>query len=303
MKICIFGKNNIQSMTNEDFYFDKELNYKILHINYHPTHSHGAIILPFTVIILCKKGSAKLQFNLETYNLEQDSILCMHPNTTLKPLEMSGDAECMVLTFAQDAVIDSTIGFRVEYLGNIFANPYKKLDDECEKQIIYNLFNTLDYYSKLEQRFERNTDFVYGIIRNIIITVAEFAKKESGFSAFSGNTYTTTDNYFRTFMKLLSEHSKTQHNVAFYADKLCITPKYLNEICRKKTKKTAKEVITRNVIAQIKNALIVSGTSVQRIAYDFNFCDQSSFGKYFKKAVGVAPMAFRNKHSQLSEDD
>jgi AraC-like DNA-binding protein len=101
---------------------------------------------------------------------------------------------------------------------------------------------------------------------------------------------------------LLSEHCKTQHNVAFYADKLCITPKYLNEICRKKANKTAKDVITKAVIARIKNSLIISGTSVQRIAYEFNFCDQSSFGKYFKKAVGMAPLAFRNKHSEYTEE-
>lgn len=290
-------------MTNEDLYFDKELNYRILHSGGNQKHLHHTIIVPFSLLVLCSKGSAKIQFNLESYTIHQDSIFCIHPNATLNPIDVSEDFECTILAFAQDAIIDSTIGFRVEYLGNIFVNPYKQLHNELEKQIIHNLFNILDSYSNLEKRFERNTDFVYGTIRNIIITLAEFSKNNSENEIFSNNTFSTTDSYFRDFISLITDHSKTQHNVAFYADKLCITPKYLNEICRKKTKMTAKEVITRSVIAQIKNALVVSGTSVQRIAYDFNFCDQSSFGKYFKKAVGMAPMAFRNKQTKLIEED
>ena len=285
-------------MTNEDFYFDTELNYKIVKLSSgeHSNHFDQTIIVPFPLLILCTNGNAIVEYNLEKYTISKDSLFCIFPNTTLKPLEVSEDFEGTALAFVKDAIIDSTIGFKIEYLGNIFVTPIKNFENEQEKTIIKNLFDTLYAYSLLDKRFERNTDFVYGIIRNIIITLAEITQKASSQKLVNATSFTTTDNYFRDFMNLLSQHSKTQHNVAFYADNLCITPKYLNEICRKKTKKTAKEVITRAVIAQIKNALIVSGTSVQRIAYDFNFCDQSSFGKYFKKAVGIAPMAFRNQH-------
>lgn len=285
-------------MTNEDLYFDKGLNYKVIHTNGKNAYKlSDTIIVPFPIIILCNEGNAKVLYNLEPYSISKNSIFCMFPNTSLKAISTSSDLDCTILAFDKDTIIDSTIGFKVEYFGGVFAKPYKMLNHEIEKEIILNLFSTLDLYSKLERKFERNFDFVYSTIRNIIITLAEMTKNDAEKQPFNGAVYTTTDNYFRDFMQLLSQYSKTQHNVAFYADKLCITPKYLNEICRKKTQHTAKEVITRSVIAQIKNALIISGTSVQRIAYDFNFCDQSSFGKYFKKAVGMAPMAFRNKHN------
>ncbi len=290
-------------MTNNDLYFDTKLNYKIISLSgdKHSNQLDHSFIVPFPVFILCHAGSAKVQFNAENLTLHKDSLLCIYPNVALKPIEVSEDFQGIALAFSQEAVIDSTTGFKIEYFANIFVTPLKKLDNPLERNIISNLFDTLHTYSLLEKRFERNTDFVYGNVRNIILTLAEFTHKNAE-KRFSANTFSTTDNYFREFMKLLSQHSKTQHNVAFYADKLCITPKYLNEICRKKTQKTAKEVITRAVIAQIKSALMVSGSSVQRIAYEFNFCDQSSFGKYFKKAVGLAPMAFRNKHNDTPEE-
>lgn len=291
-------------MKNEDLYFDSELNYKIIQLSSEERDLNFGqpIIVPFPILVLCNSGSAKVLFNLEQYTITNDILFCMYPNASLKPIEVSDDFQCTILAFSQDAIIDSTTGFKLEYFANIFASPFKVLDNPIEKNIIVNQFDTLYSYSLLNARFDRNIDFVYGTIRNIIITLAEFTQKESNNKSTSLNSYSTTDSYFRDFMKLLSQYSKTQHNVAFYADKLCITPKYLNEICRKKTQKTAKEVITRTVIAQIKSALIVSGSSVQRIAYDFNFCDQSSFGKFFKKSVGLAPMAFRNKNSESQND-
>ncbi len=288
-------------MTNEDFYFDNELKYKAIGTDSPQIAEGDTIIVPFPLLILCTQGTAKIVYNLEPYTITKDTAFCMFPNTTLKAISVSDDIKCKTLAFDKEAVIDATTGFNIEYFGSVFANPLKQMKNEQDKLILNNLLEVLSTYSHLDKRFERNNDFVHGIIRNIIIALAEMYKIDNDKRHIGYSTFTTTDNYFREFMQLLSQYSKTQHNVAFYADKLCITPKYLNEICRKKTQKTAKEVITRSVIAQIKNALIISGTSVQRIAYDFNFCDQSSFGKYFKKAVGLAPMAFRNKHNTSGE--
>lgn len=285
-------------MNSENFHFEKGLNYKIFHI-VNPTRKHDPFMVSFPCIFYVKSGWARVSYNTEPYSIKQNDIFCIFPNKALKSIEISDDFNASAILFSPDVFIDSTIGFNAEYMTGIFRVPRKTLTDANVTQIFTNLFNTLDTYAEMSEKYERSSDFVYGIIRCMLISLAEMSKLNEKF--MTGTTYSTTDNYFREFIKLLSEHCKTQHNVAFYADKLCITPKYLNEICRKKTKHTAKEVITRSVIAQIKSALIVSGTSVQRIAYDFNFCDQSSFGKYFKKAVGLAPMAFRNKHLENPE--
>lgn len=288
-------------MNNEKFQFEKGKNYGIFHITT-PTHRDETILIPYPCFIHCSKGYAKVIYNTNTYTIEENTIFCVFANTTIKSIEESDDFNASIVVFSNDVIIDSTIGFKTEYLASIFSSPCKQIKDLTLKRLFSNLFDTLDTYNDIEKTFERSTDFVYGIIRCTLISLAELSNYETEKKSFYGNGFSTTDNYFRDFLKLLSVHCKTQHNVAFYADKLCITPKYLNEICRKKTKKTAKEVITRAVIAQIKNALMISGTSVQRIAYEFNFCDQSSFGKYFKKSVGMAPMAFRNKFNDNPEE-
>ena len=288
-------------MNGEKFHFEKGLNYSIFHISAPTRSSEQPFLVPFPCIIFCTNGVAKVSYNSEIHTIKKDSLFCVFSNTTLKAIDVSDDFQGSVILFSNDVIIDSTIGFKAEYLANIFRIPCKPLSNPIAKKIFFNMFDTLDAYNELSDKYERGFDFVYSIIRCMLIAIAEISKNDVEKELFPNTRFSTTDNYFRDFLRVLSEHCKTQHNVAFYADKLCITPKYLNEICRKKTKHTAKEVITRSVIAQIKSALIVSGTSVQRIAYDFNFCDQSSFGKYFKKAVGVAPMAFRNQYNENPE--
>ena len=289
-------------MNNEKFHFKKGFNYGIFHVS-NPTYKGEPFLVPYPCIIHCSCGYAKVSYNTETYTIRKDDVFCIFTNSSLRGIEVSEDFNASVVLFSKEAITDSTIGFKAEYLGAVFARPRKQLTSQTAKRLFSSLFDTLDTYNEMDDTFERNSDFVYGIIRCLLIALAEISKQGPNKDIFSNAGYSTSDKYFRDFLELLSEHCKTQHNVAFYADKLCITPKYLNEICRKKANKTAKEVITRAVIAQIKNALMVSGTSVQRIAYEFNFCDQSSFGKYFKKAVGIAPMAFRNKHYEFAEEE
>ena len=289
-------------MNSEKFIFEKGLNYSIFHVK-HPTQRTEPFIVPFPCLLLCTQGTAKIQYNMDTFNLDKDSIFCAIAGTTLKGVEVSEDYEGTVILFANEMLLETTSGFNAEYFASVFSQPCKQITDTHMKRIIHNLFYALDSYHEIDDKFNRSTDFVYNIIRSLIITLAETSQTTISKDSLNTQAFSSTDNYFKEFLQLLSLHSKTQHNVAFYADKLCITPKYLNEISRKKAKLTAKEVITRSVIAQIKSALIVSGLSVQRIAYDFNFCDQSSFGKFFKKSVGMAPLAFRNKHNGVAEEE
>ena len=61
-----------------------------------------------------------------------------------------------------------------------------------------------------------------------------------------------------------------------------------------KVRKSAGEWIDSYVIQEAKNLLRYSGKNVQQIAYELNFTNQSSFGKYFKNITGMSPTAFQN---------
>ncbi|MCD8179304.1 MAG: helix-turn-helix domain-containing protein [Tannerellaceae bacterium] len=82
--------------------------------------------------------------------------------------------------------------------------------------------------------------------------------------------------------------------MAFYADRLCITPRYLSFISRQVTRtKSAKDLINNHIILEIKVLLESTQLPVQEIAHRLNFPDQSYLGRYFKRYTGQSPSQYR----------
>ena len=106
---------------------------------------------------------------------------------------------------------------------------------------------------------------------------------------------------FNKFIKLLYSSTPHKHTMEYYADKLCITPKYLSVICKHVTGETASSIINRYMINEIRNRLADTHKSIKTIGYELGFANQSVFGKYVKTHLGMTPSQYRecNKPYQL----
>lgn len=100
---------------------------------------------------------------------------------------------------------------------------------------------------------------------------------------------------FKKFINLVHTYCTTQRDVAFYADQLCISTRYLSAITKQVAEDSAKEIIDENLILELKMALQSTGMSLKEIADKYRFPDQSFFGRYFKKHTGMSPKEYRAK--------
>lgn len=100
---------------------------------------------------------------------------------------------------------------------------------------------------------------------------------------------------FHRFVSLVHDCCIEEREVSFYADKLCISTRYLSAIVRRTTHQSAKELIDKIVIMEIKVLLQNTTLPIQEIAYKMHFPDQSYLGRYFKKHTGISPSAFRQE--------
>ena len=82
-------------------------------------------------------------------------------------------------------------------------------------------------------------------------------------------------------------------SIAYYAKLLCISPKHLSATIKIMSGQTASEWIDNYVIIAAKAMLRSSSKTIQQISNDLNFSNQSFFGKFFKKYVGVSPTEYR----------
>ena len=100
------------------------------------------------------------------------------------------------------------------------------------------------------------------------------------------------------FMSLVAENFKTHRDISFYADKLCVTGKYLSTMLKQETGMTALDWIEKHIVLYAKSCLSSTSMTIQEISDDLDFPSQSVFGKYFKRVEGMSPKAYRQSLSK-----
>ncbi|REC45503.1 helix-turn-helix domain-containing protein [Chryseobacterium pennipullorum] len=113
--------------------------------------------------------------------------------------------------------------------------------------------------------------------------------------AYGHKALSTPDNLAFRFHMLVDKYYKTQKNVAFYAEQLCITPNYLGVICRKQYTISPLEFIKERIILEAKNLLHSSDKSIKEIAFELGFRNFSHFSYLFRIKAGLTPKNYRKK--------
>lgn len=98
---------------------------------------------------------------------------------------------------------------------------------------------------------------------------------------------------FKDFVKMLTSDEIKSRSVSTYADRLCITPKYLSSVAKQMSGQTASFWINSAIVKDAKYMLKYTDKSIKEIAMLMEFPNVSFFGKYFKSHVGVSPMEYR----------
>lgn len=99
---------------------------------------------------------------------------------------------------------------------------------------------------------------------------------------------------FYDFRNLVENEYRTQRQPAYYADKLNITEKKLNEVCKACCGENVSEFIKQRVLLEAKRLLFNSDHSIKEIAYFLGFEDPSYFNRFFKTSTGVTAGDFRD---------
>lgn len=97
------------------------------------------------------------------------------------------------------------------------------------------------------------------------------------------------------FSVLVNIHFKDLKTIATYAEKLNITPNYLNALVKENSDITAGKMIKNRVILEAERLLLHTSLSITEISYELGFSDNSHFGKYFKSEKKISPNHYRLK--------
>ncbi|OXA95677.1 hypothetical protein B0A75_18580 [Flavobacterium oncorhynchi] len=108
---------------------------------------------------------------------------------------------------------------------------------------------------------------------------------------------TKPEKMIKKFNSLIDNHFNEEFSVNFYADKLNITPNYLNILSQRYLKSPAGDIIKERTILEAKRLLTSTDLSIKEIAYQLGFNDNGYFSKVFKKYTGKTPGDFKESYN------
>lgn len=242
-------------------------------------------------ILFCRRGSATVTVDQLRDRVTRDTLLLLLPGSILHLNERTDDFRVRFCAFSLELFSEAAYRFDPSFFHILHEHAIIRLPDRIIEGV-RNWFQMASYTYRDRGNIFRNT-----IIRNRLqnVLLEAFDKTQRFAPDVHSQTGTTRQaDLFQRFVALVHEHCTEQREVAFYADRLCISTRYLSTIIRSVAHSTAKEFIDRSVVLEIKMLLGSTELSVQEIAYRLHFPDQSYLGRFFKKHTGVSPTEFRN---------
>ena len=115
-------------------------------------------------------------------------------------------------------------------------------------------------------------------------------RQQSDIQAFSRSREQTI---FDRFIQLAGQHCAEHHQIGYYAERLCLTERYLSTVIRQASGTTAKDWIDRALITRIKIELRHTDKPAAQIAEEMHFANPSFFAKYFRRLTGMTPMEYK----------
>ena len=246
-------------------------------------------------ILYCRKGSADATVNQYCGQVRRNTLILVLPGSLLMLTNRTEDFRMTSCAFSRDLFAEA--GFRLEpsFFRILRENP-----------ITYPPARIVEGASTWFQMAaytyrDRGNVFRDTIIRNRLQNrAAGELRQDCSVTPARQHRRRPRRPRARRSCSTVSSRSCTKHmrpaarQCRYYADKLCISTRYLSTIVRSVAHSSAKEFIDRSVLLEIKMLLQSTDLSVQEIAYRLRFPDQSYLGRYFKKHAGESPTEYRN---------
>ncbi len=249
------------------------------------------------ILFFLKKGHFSLDVNLNTYDIHERSLLVVVPGNIIKlsryDEDRIGDAELLFALMSKEFLSSVRFDFYKVFQETIrmWKNPCITLQEKeldmaedyfrlCRKILSSNQTNKKEILGSLL------TSFTY-------VTLDLWTRRLAISRDTENHSSARVNQIFEHFIELVTEYHNEQRGMAFYADKLCLTPKYLSKLVKLSSGRSAPDWIDSFVILEAKNLLRYSDKPIKEIVYLLHFPNQSVFYKFFKSHTGYTPSEYR----------
>ena len=252
----------------------------------------------YHLVIIIIKGNIEIIINGEKYSFGENSYISLPTWSDIYEIRYDEDFHAMATATDRSVVEDifqNRNPFPPDFRFNMDHGVGGRLmDPEDVETLRKDVSNLISSLSNKKHLFAEEINYAYFYI--LLTDMADMMWKKYGKGSPSHNTdMKRSDSIMKEFAELLVKHVHKETSVDFYAEKLCISKQYLSLIVKEKTRVTAGVIISSMRAEAAARLLRNPKMTIQQVAEELSFSDQSSFGKFFKKHTGASPLKYRQK--------
>lgn len=242
-----------------------------------------------SMICCCIDGELTLEINERPFNIQSGMFSILKRDNTWKVLRYSKDLYIIcVLSQNNDyiAQLNNTL-LLLDFKFQIDKNPCYKLQGTILNELI-TLFHLMKEVMKREVTMLKKE-----IIQNYLCIIFYTILTETVQNIYGTHSNKYANEILRKFILLLDNHCRQERRLSFYADRLCITPKYLTVLVKQASGRNARQWMVDFVIAESKRLLQKESLTVLEVSDMMNFPNQSFFTKFFRQYTGQTPTEYK----------
>lgn len=252
--------------------------------------------LGFYKIAFKKVKSGNVMYGKTKYDHENGSMFFLKPNQIVQMNDIELTEKGFMIYVHEDFLVNHPLHSSIQKYGYFDYETDEALHiSPSEEDTLWDLFNKIrvEYYNNQD---EYSRDIMLTHIDSILKYSQRYYKRQFlNRTVISG----TTVSKFTNYLKIYFDSGKLKENglptVKYLASELSLSPRYLSDLLKQETGKTALEHIHIALVMEAKNLLMSTDKTVAETAYELGFKNPPYFSRLFKKEVGVTPTEYREQ--------
>ena len=260
------------------------------------TYAGNPLKILFVMQMMCVRGRMRIRVNLKEMVVEENDILLVTPGSIIDMVVCEGDCRMAVIHIDNAKISrQPTLKIMLQFRSIIKYDSFiTHLGESSMNQMVngYKMLCTIVNDFELRYKDEALEGCFQMMISYWMSEIVRQNEREPEIKI------SRNEQIFNTFLGLVRKNYMRNREVSFYADQLCITPKYLGVVVAQVSKRRPLDWIRDYVILDAKAMLLTREYSIQQISQMLNFPNPSFFSKYFREAVGCSPSHFLNDEGE-----
>lgn len=238
-----------------------------------------------TRIIQVIQGTARTSVDLMEYELKEHTCGILPPNALLQFIDFDADFDFQVIA------VDN----------NFMPTPQHGILTDWHTRQAFYVSNNLEEWQRTGTYFALIWDTLHlqpyrrEVVQHLITSLFYNFQYLHDSQQHEQLHPSRHEELFRQFITLVNEHCRYERTATFYADRLCLSPRYLSTVIHAVSGRTVTEWINLAVILEAKVMLKHSDLLTYQIADALHFPNPSFFCKFFKRMTGMTPQEYQRK--------